>query len=389
MEPRRMSLSRSWIKEQHFVLKHVAAILVLFSCAVTGAPNYNKIFVIGDSYQDNGNRDPNNNTRTVIGNVNQPWKQPYGRTAGSPKGRFSDGDKVLSDYLADSLGLKPRPYRVLGDNTQPTNVNDGVNFAVGGSGVFPNLGFTKTGDQIAQLQVVLNSGVGGPYTPTVRRKSLVFYGLAGNDYATFLRNNANVPLTTLVQSAITFAGAVVDQATKDLKALYNLGFRSFVVGKLPPLGCIPTSTFNASTGDYPACNEVFNLISTAHNTNLSLSLALALPIDAKIIYLNNQVAFSTVTYNLTNPGRLVPCCTGLQNGRLCGDVDEANNPQYTLCSQQDQGNFFFWDEFHPTQVGWKYLYNLYLDNSFFTSFPGGFPFYTYTDGKSLKSFLGV
>ena len=99
---------------------------------------------------------------------------------------------MVKNSPADALGLKPRPYRVLGDNNQPTNVADGVNFAVGGAGVFDNLGFTKTGDQILQLQGVLNSGVGGPYNSTVLAEILAVYGLFGNDYAAFLRNNANL-----------------------------------------------------------------------------------------------------------------------------------------------------------------------------------------------------
>jgi hypothetical protein len=88
-------------------------------------------------------------------------------------------------------------------------------------------------------------------------------------------------------------------------------------------------------------------------------------------------------------GRLTPCCTGLQNGRLCGDVDSQNNPQYTVCDPSQQGKYFFWDEFHPTEAGWKSIFSLFLDDSFLFGFPGGFPLYLYTDGKSLKQFLGV
>lgn len=111
------------------------------------------------------------------------------------------------------------------------------------------------------------------------------------------------PITTLAANALAFVGAVVAQATQDLLALYKLGIRSFVVGKLGPLGCFPASTYNVTTGNFTACSELYNLIATAHNSNLTLSVGLSLPADANVIYLNNQLAFSTVTYNLTNPGK--------------------------------------------------------------------------------------
>lgn len=71
---------------------------------------YNRIFVIGDSFVDNGNRDPDNSTYTAIGSVNQSWQPPFGRTRpGKPAGRFSDG-KVLSDFLG-IMFIPPRPCK--------------------------------------------------------------------------------------------------------------------------------------------------------------------------------------------------------------------------------------------------------------------------------------
>jgi phospholipase/lecithinase/hemolysin len=70
-------------------------------------PEFDKIFVFGDSYVDIGNRDPYNTTYTAIGRVNQNWAPPYGRThPGAPAGRFSDG-KVLSDHLSTTSLINP------------------------------------------------------------------------------------------------------------------------------------------------------------------------------------------------------------------------------------------------------------------------------------------
>lgn len=63
------------------------------------AARFTKLFVFGDSYADIGNgHDPKNNTRTAVGNVNQPWLFPYGQSRGAPSGRYGSG-LVLSDYL--------------------------------------------------------------------------------------------------------------------------------------------------------------------------------------------------------------------------------------------------------------------------------------------------
>lgn len=77
--------------------------------------------------------------------------------------------------------------------------------------------------------------------------------------------------------------------------------------------------------------------------------------------------------------RLKTCCNSVQFGALCGDVNEAGSPLYSLCSSDDMEKFFWWDEFHPTEAGWGFIFDLFLQ---------GFPF-LYTDGKSLSQFLGV
>lgn len=72
-------------------------------------PKFDKIFVVGDSYVDTGNRDPCNTTYVATGRVNQNWATPYGRThPGVPAGRFSDG-KVLSDHLGTTVLSNPFP----------------------------------------------------------------------------------------------------------------------------------------------------------------------------------------------------------------------------------------------------------------------------------------
>ncbi|KAJ6325627.1 hypothetical protein OIU76_012667 [Salix suchowensis] len=90
--------------------------LLLFSiAAISTAKNSPKgspkLFVFGDSYVDTGNWPRN---------VRGPWKEPYGKTI----------------FPASFLGIEsPTPYQLR--NTSK-NTQQGLNFALGGSGVFPS-----------------------------------------------------------------------------------------------------------------------------------------------------------------------------------------------------------------------------------------------------------
>ena len=195
---------------------------------------------------------------------------------------------------ADYMGLKPHPYRLL--NRTPdlaTHVSDGINFAVSGSGVFDNLGFTKTEDQITQLKEVLKAAE--LYPKDVVRSSLLLYMVSGNDYAAYQRNNGSAD----VLSIIALVTSVVGQMTQDITTLYDMGFRSFVVGKLAPVGCMPFVTVRTN---FSSCEEEFNSVTTLHNLYLMVRLVASFP-HADILFLNNQIAFATVLYNSSNPGK--------------------------------------------------------------------------------------
>lgn len=190
------------------------------------------------------------------------------------------------------MGLKPRPFRLLNTLSTSTHVQDGINFAVSGSGVFENLGFTKTGDQIIELKRVLKTSL---YSKTVYKKAVILYAISGNDYAAYERNNGSSDVRAITALVLS----VVRQVSKDLRELYDMGFRSFVVGKLPPLGCLP---FVTVSNNFSSCQEDFNDVATLHNLNLVGLVAAALP-KGNIIFLNNQLAFTKVVYNMSNPGK--------------------------------------------------------------------------------------
>ncbi|CAM6028567.1 unnamed protein product [Sphagnum balticum] len=337
-----------------------------------GRPKFNTLFAIGDSYLDTGNRNPADGTQTEIGPVNQDWLQPYGITfPRNPAGRFSDGF-LLTDYLATFMGLNPVPYRLYstGAAALPA-LRDGVNFAVGGAGVFDNLGFTKTGDQITQLKELVTAGV---YDPSfMADSSLILYGVSGNDYAAFTRNNAGGISATGLP---VFIQQVVAQIMADLRSLYALGFRNFAVTKLQPVGCLPTYTM---AFDYTMCNDIVNTLTPIHNSLLDTELNLTMQLymrEANLIYLDMETVFNDIlTRQPGFPTVLKPCCTPNFFTGLCGDVDISNNrqPLYSVCSNPSQA--FFWDNNHPTSAGWQVVFERLLSSPIFTG------------GKSLPEFL--
>lgn len=348
------------------------AAVVLLHCAsgtVNGAATgtFKKLLVFGDSYVDTGNRDPNNATSTPIGPVNQAWLPPYGRTRpGGPAGHFSDGD-LLSEFLGKYMGLNPKTYRKYKLDSS-TSTADGMNFAVGGAGVFNNLGFTKTRDQIAQFEALLDANVFD--RSSVFSESVILFAISGNDYAAFSRNLPGANLTIVVT-------AIVDQMVQDLKSLYALGFRNFVISELQPLDCLPSAT---ATTNYTACVAPLAAIPLAHNLYLNTEIALNFPSSshANIILLDNQAAFYNIISNPLPNGfkfPLKPCCVA-PTGTLCGDLDSNDKPLYTLCSSSSPSPFF-WDENHPTEAGWRKVFRLYVNSV------------RYTHEKSLPAFLGV
>ncbi|XP_015951464.1 GDSL esterase/lipase At5g03610 isoform X1 [Arachis duranensis] len=297
-----------------------------------------KLFVFGDSYVDAGN------TRK-----DQPgsWKQPYGITfPGKPAGRFSDG-RVFSDYIAKYLGLKsPVPYNLR--KMMPNNLKYGMNFAYGGTGVFnttsknPNMTI-----QIDFFEKLIKENV---YTASDLSNSIAYVSVAGNDYNYYLTINGSI------QGFPSYIASVINQTTKDLIRIKNLGVKKVAIGGLQPLGCLPLIT---STSSFQKCNETFNNLVAIHNNLLNQSITkLKQSYKGGFLIIDLFDSFTSVlnhpkTYNLHN--ELIPCCLGTSQGFTCGDVDNNNVKKYKVC--ENPKTAFFWDLFHPTQAGWHAVYN--------------------------------
>lgn len=49
--------------------------------------------------------------------------------------------------------------------------------------------------------------------------------------------------------------------------------------------------------------------------------------------------------------KLKPCCYSFDPNGYCGQVDEDGGALCSVCSHHEK--HFFWDDVHPTQVGWE------------------------------------
>uniref|UniRef100_A0A6N2M3X3 SGNH hydrolase-type esterase domain-containing protein n=1 Tax=Salix viminalis TaxID=40686 RepID=A0A6N2M3X3_SALVM len=134
-----------------------------------GAP---KLFVFGDSYVDTGNWPRN---------VRGPWKVPYGKTfPGKPNGRASDG-RVLTDHIASFLGIEsPTPYQLR--NTSK-NTRQGLNFALGGSGIFPSWKNDTLTVQIDRFEQLLKENVYSRQCDLEYSSSVALVSSGSNDYS--------------------------------------------------------------------------------------------------------------------------------------------------------------------------------------------------------------
>ncbi|CAK7327546.1 unnamed protein product [Dovyalis caffra] len=302
-----------------------------------------KLFVFGDSYADTGNN------RNSLANS---WKVPYGVTfPGKPAGRFSDG-RVLTDFLAKSLGIKsPIPYRWR--NVGIKHWKNGMNFAYGGTGVFDTLApEPNMTTQIDFFQDITHQKI---YSMSDLQASLALVSLAGNDYSTYATTNGSA------EGWKPFITQVVNQIVVNMKRIHGLGVKKVAVTTLQPLGCLPRSTFASS---FQQCNGTENELVGFHNLLLQQAVVKLNneTKDSTFVILDLYKAFMSVLKNKgKNPGSskfenpLKPCCTGISTEYNCGSVDDNGAKKYTVCD--DPESAFFWDTVHPTQEGWRAVYS--------------------------------
>ncbi|EPS58551.1 hypothetical protein M569_16262, partial [Genlisea aurea] len=228
--------------------------------------------------------------------------------------------------------------------------SNGMDFAFGGSGVFStNPNIPNMTLQIGYLQQLIDDSF---YATGDVRSAAVLVTLSGNDYSFYLANGGSV------SEIKNFIPSVVNQLVVNLKRIQRLGARKIVVGGLQPLGCLPRATI---ANGYKQCIEIDNAAVGYHNLLLSQAVE-ELNSAAKgprFLLLDLYQAFQTAIDNrgeVKFGSPLTPCCIGIGSGNSCGTVAENGTELYAVC--EDPSASFFWDNYHPTESGWKTVFGL-------------------------------
>ncbi|KAL1224331.1 GDSL esterase/lipase [Cardamine amara subsp. amara] len=311
------------------------------------------LFVFGDSYADTGN------TPFPIA---ASWRFPYGITfPGSPSGRFSDGH-VSTDYLAKYIRLRRPIVYKWGRYTLPGSqvARRGMNFAYGGAGVFQTIYevVPNASVQIDSFEHLLRRNV---YSPADLNSSVAFFSIVGNDYLAYARRNGTK------QGRPAFIRKVVKQILLDVKRIKDLGVRKVLVALSPPQKCWPSLVT-------PKGCDTNDTLAHLHNSLLrgglvKLNNEKVDNNDKSFLMFDLYNAFLTIFKNKGAPGvskfpePLKACCVGTKPGHSCGDISLIGEKLFSLC--KDPKSFFFWDNVHITDQGWRSVFSLLLPDSKF------------------------
>ncbi|XP_059076192.1 GDSL esterase/lipase At5g03610 [Cryptomeria japonica] len=308
------------------------------------------LFVFGDSYADTGNSNPYNQT------VNESWRRPYGLTwPGYPAGRYSSG-KIQTDFWGDILALpSPIAYELLRSHdckATAKKIRRGVNFAVGGSGIFQAYGFITLAQQVKQFKKVI--GQSHEFDSHKLSQSVVLISLVGNDYLAFLdsRNGS-------IEGVMDLVKPVVSEIIDAVKELYESGPRNFAVSNIARFGCGPQI-------GKTSCDSNYDDFLALH-TRLLREGVESLKLDLKELSIIISDLMSAVNHIFASPAQFgfvdlfVPCCAEKGGVERCGEVDEVGGALFEVCSNVEEK--FHWDMYHPTQQGWNAIMWLYRNGA--------------------------
>ncbi|CAL9083001.1 unnamed protein product [Musa acuminata var. zebrina] len=311
-----------------------------------------KLFVFGDSYADTGNLG-----KKLGRNIARSWFEPYGMTfPKKPAGRFSDG-KVLTDYVASLIRISsPIPYKIRRVGDKLMLLQNGMNFAVSGSGIFDTGNFQRNlSVQIDEFQSQIDAGV---FSEHDIKFSVALIVASGNDYMHFSQLDPNYLL-----HLHRFMDRLFPQLKADLKRFDRIGVPKVVVTNLHPIQCIPYYTRQTN---YTICPANISAAVADHNRRVD---RLVEELDGgsnttTFLSLDVNTAFSNVLRQVNGAETikylLVPCCESSSGTAACSQVDAQGNKLYRVCRHPEE--HFYWDSAHPTQAGWAAAFQ-YLEPS--------------------------
>ncbi|KAK2980912.1 hypothetical protein RJ640_013414 [Escallonia rubra] len=298
------------------------------------------MFVFGSSLVDNGNNNYLKDTMAKADFVPYGMDFPLG-----PSGRFTNGKNVI-DLLGDHLQL---PAFIPVFNDPSTNVSRmllGVNYASGGSGILDETGtvagnVTSLNQQIKNFEEVT--------LPILKEEQLrrgdellpnylFVVGSGGNDYSLnyFLGKSNSTSLEAFTQNLTT-------TLSRQLKKLYSLGARKFVIMGLYPLGCSPSVRARQPLRN--GCIQSLNMVAHLFNAQLKSLVDVIKPQmpGSTLVYVNSYKIVSDIIENPSSRGfnDTSSTCCEVGNGILCKRGGSA-------CA--NRSNYVYFDGLHPTEA---------------------------------------
>jgi phospholipase/lecithinase/hemolysin len=262
-------------------LAFIVFIMVVLTNSVGSTHPITQLYVFGDSLSD-------------AGMVFQATGGMYPPSTTYFQGRYSNG-RVWIEYLADRLYL----------TTKQTN-----NFAYGGA-TSGNLSSSYVPSLLTQVQ---------SFTQTHQKanpNALYVVWAGANDYLQGV-NNATVP---------------VENVTKAIASLTNVGVKKILVANLPDLGKLPATINNGNATNLSSLTQ-------AHNQGLRRSLKVMTQqhSDLEIVNLDASTLYRDAIANPSAFGftNVISSC---MSSRPCDNPDQ----------------FLFWDGIHPTTAAHRII----------------------------------
>ncbi|XP_058074097.1 GDSL esterase/lipase At1g29670-like [Magnolia sinica] len=341
--------------------KHMVIALTLIYCLGAlgrckgrNGENIKGMFVFGSSLVDNGNNNYVRNSSTRADYL------PYGIDfLLGPSGRFSNGRNPI-DVLGELLKLPGFLPPFTDPTTKGKKIVHGVNYASGGSGILDQTGPVTGGvislnQQIWNFQKITIPDLRLQLGHTHRQlsshlsKSLFVLGTGGNDYLLnyFSSTGANHQM-----SLQDFTNTLIASFSKQLKWLYGLGGRKFVVLSVQVMGCIPTVRESIGNG---SCFEPFNEAALLFNQRLKLlvdDIKTQMP-ASNLVFVNSYKIIKDIIDNPISKGfkeTRKACCERSSNKTSGGVMCERGG---RTCG--DRASYVFFDGLHPTDAVNKWI----------------------------------
>ncbi|EOY03832.1 GDSL-motif lipase 7, putative [Theobroma cacao] len=303
------------------------------------------LYVFGDSFIDPGN---NNYLKTVLKSNYTPYGIDFD---GKPTGRPTNG-RTMVDFIAQIAGLPFPPPVLEVSEASKKNSPTGVNYGSNSGGILPS---PRLADQLfghvlsmdEQIALFENTAKdlkvqfdNAESFAQYMSKSLLFFHIGSNDLGIFWEFERHSNYTVEKYSQF-----LINELSKQLQKLYELGARKFFVTNVSPLGCQPTSI--AIEKPKTPCSEEKNMRVLNYNEHLSHLLShlqSTLPgskfVLGDLYKVFEDVFASPASYGFTDIKN--SCCIDLfrNQTRPCA-------PNSEPCKERNK--YVYYDPFHPTE----------------------------------------